>query len=239
MAYKDRAVVGALQKSFHGKCAYCEIKYAGGAPADVDHYRPKGGVLLPDLTLRRPGYYWLAADWDNLLPSCIDCNRARTQKFDDLPPQLSGKANKFPIADEATRAVSPGEEVNEEPLILHPYLDDPAAFLEFEGNGVVRVALDEAGQELLKGSTTRDTLGLNRRDLVQTREERAIEINAWVKRLEIIVEHLSETEHQNDGRLQDDLAEAIQALRRYIDPALPFSGMAKQLVEPAIARATE
>ncbi|MEF9674035.1 hypothetical protein QNM99_25505 [Pseudomonas sp. PCH446] len=43
---------------------------------DVEHYRPKGAVSED---ASHPGYWWVAMDWDNLLPSCIDCNRKRKQ----------------------------------------------------------------------------------------------------------------------------------------------------------------
>src|SRR4051812_1734670 len=53
-----------------GKCAYCEsplgMEVAGGS----DHFRPIRSVAEhPD----HPGYYWLAYDWDNLLPACGMC----------------------------------------------------------------------------------------------------------------------------------------------------------------------
>lgn len=75
--YKAAAIKAELDKLFHGKCAYCERFFASGAPVDVEHYRPKGGVE-GDTTHR--GYWWLAMEWSNLLPSCIDCNRRRGQR---------------------------------------------------------------------------------------------------------------------------------------------------------------
>ena len=76
-AYKADEVKRRLEDLFHGKCAYCESFYAAQAPVDIEHYRPKGAVEDdPD----HPGYWWLAMAWENLLPSCIDCNRRRRQK---------------------------------------------------------------------------------------------------------------------------------------------------------------
>ncbi len=54
-AYKHDTVKETLTTIFHGKCAYCESPY-------------------------RPGYYWLAAEWTNLLPSCTHCNQNRRQR---------------------------------------------------------------------------------------------------------------------------------------------------------------
>ena len=69
--YKDATVKSALEKLFHGKCAYCETKYEANQPVDIEHYRPKSAYMV-DGKLTKPGYWWLAADWTNLLPSCID-----------------------------------------------------------------------------------------------------------------------------------------------------------------------
>jgi hypothetical protein len=100
-AYKADDVVAALEQLFRGKCAYCESSYAQTQPADIEHFRPKGAVMIERPGerphRRKPGYYWLAAEWDNLLPSCIDCNRARTQDFPDDDLRLvRGKENRFP-----------------------------------------------------------------------------------------------------------------------------------------------
>jgi hypothetical protein len=110
--YKEDEVRQALNQLFHGKCAYCESTYAATAPVDVEHYRPKGRIVA-GRKKKKPGYYWLAAEWANLLPSCIDCNRARRQEipFASPPKQTVGKGDQFPIADESKRANAPGDEV--------------------------------------------------------------------------------------------------------------------------------
>jgi uncharacterized protein (TIGR02646 family) len=88
----------SLMKTFGGKCAYCEGLIENTQPGDVEHYRPKGGVLV-DGELK-PGYYWLAATWDNLLISCIDCNRQRKQLIKGLGRVKAGKLNQFPLVEE-------------------------------------------------------------------------------------------------------------------------------------------
>jgi len=95
---------------FYGKCAYCESKPKAVTSGDVEHYRPKGKVTGdanwngdPD----HPGYYWLAYDINNLLPSCEECNR----NF--------GKMNRFPVIGEHAR--DEASIANEDPLLLNPY----------------------------------------------------------------------------------------------------------------------
>lgn len=145
--YKDEAGRLALEALFHGKCAYCETYYASQGPVDIEHYRPKGGVEDdPD----HWGYWWLAADWKNLLPSCIDCNRRRyqvlptpdTASLTDLrasgkPIWQTGKENAFPVM-QGTRALGLGDDLDSELLTEKPYLldpcdtdGDPAQHLEF------------------------------------------------------------------------------------------------------------
>lgn len=154
--YKDASVKAALESLFHGKCAYCESYFAGTQPVDVEHYRPKGAV--EGIESHR-GYWWLAMRWDNLLPSCIDCNRRRVQKI-SLPPEEQinapgepsrlglaklgayrdldrtqsakvGKASVFPLSDEKTRAFQPDQEANEARLLLDPTRDNPDDHLIF------------------------------------------------------------------------------------------------------------
>ena len=61
--YRRSEVKVELEKIFHGKCAYCESAFSSTQPVDVEHYRPKGPV---EGVVGHPGYWWLAADWENL-----------------------------------------------------------------------------------------------------------------------------------------------------------------------------
>lgn len=144
--YRENAVKAELERLFHGKCAYCESFYGSTQPVDVEHYRPKGEVEgVPG----HRGYYWLAMDWNNLLPSCIDCNRRREQKapsaligsivkllssgeFDRTRKMSLGKASAFPLATETGRASGPTDSLlSEQRLLLDPTRDDPREHLTF------------------------------------------------------------------------------------------------------------
>ena len=123
-AYRDPAVKEALERLFRGKCAYCESRYAGIQPMDVEHWRPKGEVHTDEGEVKH-GYYWLAASWDNLFPSCVDCNRVRKHWIEpECVELLRGKGNRFPLAPGLDHAAAPGEEGDEVPLLLNPYLCD-------------------------------------------------------------------------------------------------------------------
>ncbi len=147
--YKTAAVKDALEQLFHGKCAYCESPYAGLHPVDVEHFRPKGEV---DGVSGHPGYWWLAMEWTNLLPSCIDCNRRRNQitpaprdgqlvilqkdgGFNRSRSILSGKQSVFPLMGGA-HISDPGPKYDvdvetEQRLLIDPARDDPDSHLVF------------------------------------------------------------------------------------------------------------
>lgn len=147
-AYKGDDVRHALEKLFHGKCAYCESRYDITAPVDIEHFRPKGAVEGID----HPGYWWLAAEWSNLLPSCIDCNRRRRQPtptaFASLTGGLeaaqeagfrvvqTGKESAFPIHGNRMLAEPPQGQleaalVAEQCLLIDPCQTDPEEHLRF------------------------------------------------------------------------------------------------------------
>ena len=163
--YKSDSVKKQLDELFHGKCAYCESFFASTAPVDVEHYRPKGAVSED---ASHPGYWWVAMDWDNLLPSCIDCNRQRKQITPRLSARLltlqedrqgfnpgslllSGKKDSFPIL--GRRAMSAAQDFADEyPLLLDPCRDNPDEHLKFhiDRNNLIGLVLprSHAGADL-------------------------------------------------------------------------------------------
>ncbi len=149
--YRSADVKRALDEIFHGKCAYCESFYAKTQPVDVEHYRPKGKV---DDAAGHRGYWWLAMDWENLVPSCIDCNRKRKQRTPKPDEQGSmvalndqgdfargdtlntGKQSAFPLAADSPRATWDANvknvDINQEKrLLLDPTRDTPDDHLVF------------------------------------------------------------------------------------------------------------
>lgn len=110
---KWKIVKDHLIDLFHGKCAYCEAKFTATGFGDVEHYRPKGRVHGQ----QGPGYYWLAYEPSNYLPSCQICNQR-------------AKGDNFPIS--GMRAKSKDDPLNvENPLLMNPYQDNYEDHLEF------------------------------------------------------------------------------------------------------------
>jgi uncharacterized protein (TIGR02646 family) len=229
-AYKNDDVRDALNRLFHEKCAYCESHYRATAPVDIEHFRPKGAIMVQDRR-EKPGYYWLAASWDNLLPSCIDCNRARTQAFkdeqedDDEIREVAGKENKFPLMSENHRARKPDREGLEEAerLLLHPCLDRPEAHLEFCPNGLVR-----ARRRSRKGETSIEVYALRRKGLKEERLERLLRLAEQMDSILFLAERLEQI--PDDTAVAQQFKRQMKRLLRETNEAEPYAGLARQFV---------
>lgn len=156
-----------LDNVFHGKCAYCESQVTVTEWGDADHFRPKGAVTVLESkkyikvekdNILHPGYYWVAYNWKNLLPSCKRCNSER-------------KLYCFPVANQhifSPNDASQYERLNEleKPLLLHPYFDNPRKHLKFGKHGGVHV---KNGSDMGKASII--LYGLRREPLKKNRKK--------------------------------------------------------------------
>lgn len=216
--YRHAEVKEQLFKLFHGKCAYCETNYTASQPVDVEHYRPKSKVKEDK---NHEGYWWLAMDWDNLLPSCADCNRvrhqplypeewqARAKEISAETHAKSGKATSFPLEDNNTRkGYDARDEIEDEKrLLLNPCLDNPEEHLDFYVDrtaesplSFVRPKQGSMGEENM-GSMSIATYGLNRLGLVQDRAR-------LVRRLQMVLEMLISMQ-MAERRIQKRLDEIV------------------------------
>lgn len=154
--YAAADVKKQLKIDQHGKCAYCE-RFLNGDYGAVEHFRPKGGYDSgKEDVLHKPGYYWLAYSWDNLLYSCSECN-------------TSYKRNHFPLLDETTRNISSRDIEQETPLLLHPALENVGDYLAFARHHLI--AKDGSPESIQRAKGTIDLLGLNRPELLQRRRQ--------------------------------------------------------------------
>jgi uncharacterized protein (TIGR02646 family) len=197
--YRDQAVSDALLQAFDYVCAYCE---SPTGKIEIEHYRPKSAVRT-DAGLRPKGYYWLAATWENLLPSCHECNQELWENGPGGPRYKSGKGNWFPLADESARATSEREELRERPLLLHPYFDEPADHLEFLDGGDVQARKDANGVPSPQGEETICILGLNRHGLPQARK-------AWLLNLKYVERDLYRARRRWQRRQDEASAETYR-----------------------------
>jgi uncharacterized protein (TIGR02646 family) len=214
--FKDKQLAGVLSRDFMKKCAYCESKFAAVTPSDIEHYRPKSSIGSGANELK-PGYYWLAGDWDNLLISCPDCNRVRTH---DVPGQsngiLLGKGSQFPLSDEAMRVRTHNGDITTEAdarLLLNPCIDEPEEHLAFDESGLVRPVVN--GVESAKGKSSIDAYALQRKDLVEARRDEVNELRSKVDDLQRLV-----LQHNRLGGPGDGFAQARAANLDHIEKVL-------------------
>jgi hypothetical protein len=209
--YKEQR--DTLYELFYGKCAYCECDYGSDQhKGDVEHYRPKGAVRSAAGKVayavesssgelkEHPGYYWLAYDWRNLLPSCQACNR-RAKNFGG---ETTGKASLFAISGTYVMdpELEPIERLNEQerPLLLNPRYDDPSKHFRFDvKKGVVCPTSP-------RGEYTKKILGLNRDRLPERRRHLIDSVILTYRMLRDAIE-------TEDAAKRDKAAKAIRKIR--------------------------
>jgi uncharacterized protein (TIGR02646 family) len=122
----DKTIYGAatvktsLENIQNNKCCFCEAKYKHVTSGDVEHFRPKAGFSQgKGKNFIRPGYFWLAYDWDNLLVSCEVCNRRN-------------KGSYFPLSNPGARFTSYNSNIDiEHPWFINPSSIDPEYHITF------------------------------------------------------------------------------------------------------------
>lgn len=241
--YKDDEVKDALDASFLGKCAYCETFYSASQPMDVEHWRPKGEIHVEgqDDPLR-PGYYWLASHWQNLFPSCIDCNRARKQ-IDVIERKqiLLGKANQFPLVDEETRILDHDRDAeirNEKILLVDPCRDDPERFFAYTEEGAIVPRKNLGPEDRKRALASIQVYALNRSALVAERLEVIRRVDHRLGLMDTLANLRADLEDLDQPKLAEVVAELIRAesvaLEEMMASSRPFAGLARYLIREAL-----
>ena len=244
-AYKGDDVKQALETLFKGKCAYCETFYGSSAPLDVEHYRPKAGVEDDNA---HPGYWWVAMDWNNLLPSCIDCNRRRNQVIVVEGMSLeeaerrrvarqgrssAGKKDAFPIRGQRSLPEDTGFAA-EDALLLDPARHDPSQHLVFDLESPFSLALPaERGNAAdPTGLASIQVYGLNRLGLVQARTLLLNELR--VKRAQVLRFLQRATDSAaapEQANWRNEALLVMDQLEASTKPDRPYSALAKAFLD--------
>ncbi len=203
--YGHASVRAALQAAQHGKCCYCEVVVPKPyASVHVEHWRPKASVRQDEATPEiRPGYYWLAYDWDNLFLACRPCNLS--------------KGVFFPLADPSLRADPTQRDLSiETPLLLKPDgPDDPTDHIGFE-------------EEVAVGKTDRGCRTVEIVGLDESKHERRRECLTRLQRTWRIM-----LQYQVGRSLDSDriLQLARRVIDVSLGPEAEYSGMARVFVD--------
>jgi uncharacterized protein (TIGR02646 family) len=222
--YAPDDVRALLSHIYKEKCAYCESLTAHVASLQVEHYRPKAKVEDKTPSYSGPGYYWLALEWSNLLLACPKCNGK------------GAKANQFPVL--GTRVVEPPVDakgelvtlqcradlsplVDEDALLIHPEIDEPADHLTVLANGEMA---PENGS--LKGGATIRICDLNRAALVR---ERAKVIKQLVYNLQTVVVFINSHPEISAESAQHLLNLVFDSLIELTHPEQPYLLLAQRI----------
>ena len=235
--YQDKELRAALDEVFRTKCAYCESRFAHVTPKDIEHFRPKSEIATDDGRLR-PGYYWLAGEWNNLLVSCPDCNRAREHFVPELDKPLRlGKGMIFPLQPGAIRVRRPrrpltGEELNR--LLIDPCREDPAEHLTFDDRGWVLPRTDRRGKPSAKGVASIAGYALQRKFLV---DERFRTLNDLIKKVGLLEGAILDFHnYENDGNKQEverkfqEIDVLLDDLRSMLSEDAPYLAMKREWI---------
>lgn len=233
-AYCHPETKAELKAVFKSKCAYCESMIAHIEPGDIEHFRPKAEVLVAPGNSLIPGYYWLAAKWDNLLLSCTNCNRPNNQTINtpDGNLVLMGKANLFPLSNESKRIRRHTQRTTtEDPFVelINPCNDAPGQHLEFKSNGEVHPLTT-------KGQKSIEVYGLFRADLVHQRKLSAEGVNEHLKLLSLEIKDLAlKIQHHLSLDLSLEKIESYtRLLRSALHPTAEYLGLKRTVVREFI-----
>lgn len=144
---------------YNDKCGYCETLLKNNFRA-VEHYRPKNNNPKVSKCDASYGYYWLALSWSNLILSCSYCNSFKGSCFNikNQSKRVSYKNETF----EEIHLITEQYNKEEEPLLLHPEIDNPEDLISFDTNAEVKLTSKRV-------KYTVETCNLNRKDLIELR----------------------------------------------------------------------
>ena len=249
-ASKD-AYKSELIKQFGGRCAYCECQILVGNRGDIEHFRPKSQFTTRDGKVVRPGYYWLAADWDNLYLSCVNCNQNTTFNILDadnpgvIIQRTAGKMDQFALLDEAYRRIEACDIESEEPyrLLIDPCKDRPETLLQFDETGVVRPKA-AGGIDKEKAEYSICVYVLQRDILVKARREKYLLVMDKIRVVDKTFKYVAKgmREETSDPRQEDDKKDLEIAFMKLLDflnvetELNDYIGVARQYIEPFLSR---
>ncbi len=167
--YNDNSVRIALNELYNNKCAYCEgIANTSKFVSRIDHYRPKNGIKN---IKNHKGYYWLAYEWTNLLPTCEKCNIKKSNQFplnnedtrisDNLEKEGFLQKNNFVFEKFNLKQLE-----NEERLLLNPEIDKVEEHLYFSITGEIKHLTEKGKKSINVYDLNRSSLIFERRKIV-------------------------------------------------------------------------
>ena len=211
--YKTADIKEALNKTYHGKCAFCET---WSEEWHVEHYRPKS--LYP----------WLAFSWDNLLVACARCNKFKGNRF-----EIAGDPARFENKDlDQINQLAAIYAETERPHTIHPELEDPEPFLQFDAKGHIESANSRVAFTIKTCRVDRNAIKDRRRkmlDFFKARLDSAADTATDLEQLKSKLAH----ELRLFKRQTEDPAVEYVAFRRFILKHMIKDLFAQRVLRPA------
>lgn len=252
--YSDKSVRKVLVKMTNGKCAYCESKITAIYNGDVEHFRPKAGYKnRSEEELSQMGYYWLAAEWENLLFACPFCNQTNSHEiFEDgtIKEIVLGKLNQFPLLSETYRlnrshgSIYFSDQVSykhafdleeSERLLLKPCTDpDIERYFKYDDDGAIIPGDSLIGIEQRRAEESIRVYALHRLNLALSRKEKIIQIKAQIRRVEIAIINYNKYANNSDEErqwFQGIMREEMEILKKFKDSDQEYAGLARKIID--------
>jgi uncharacterized protein (TIGR02646 family) len=218
-----KALKNAMKAVSYGKCWYCESIDVRSDNA-VDHFRPKNAVAESP---GHAGYWWLAFKWENYRYCCTFCN---SRRIDQKTGNGGGKADHFPLRDEAHRAKEPQDNLqDEEPMLLDPVSAADPGLLWFDENGQAvpsPACGNKAGYPYKRAETSIQFYHLNHADVVDQRKALCTEIRRRVEEADRYFKRYEE----GDGTARSAFENAIADLRSRLTATARYSATARAML---------
>lgn len=199
-----------LAEQSHEKCWYCEIIQERSDDA-VDHFRP------------RSKYKWLAFDFNNFRYSCTFCNSRRRNNETGT---IGGKGDKFPLMDERQRAISEGQEENEQPILLDPCKAYDPALLDFLVNGKPTAKYPAHQQRKKRAETSINLYHLDHEDLVEKRRVLAVDLNNKINTANKLFDRVD----KGDTAIDDNFNEHVRSLAKAMSETAELCSFARCVI---------
>ncbi len=220
--YRDKKVKLALEKIF-SKCAYCESVYQASSDGDIEHFRPKGAIAE---IKQKPGYYWLANDWENLLLSCQHCNQQRKHKiYGKEKVETQGKKDQFPVKDEKKRMKGPGDSFAKEEkvrLLINPCIEDPDDHFTYHEELPVMIPKTEMAKKSIR------IYALTRHKLIVERTKVRVHLFQQMQQVKLALENWNRI--PDDPKLKAAYQLANDILLGFARPNKPYAGMCRYYI---------
>lgn len=222
---------------FGDKCWYTEIPRIG-TDFNVDHFRPKGAVkkakktyttrVVSGITIKHPGYWWLAFEAKNYRYSC---------QYSNQPRDGGGKHDYFPLIDESARiwdqCLLVGHAI-EQVQLLDPCVADDVQLLSFEKSpGFAHSRFDEKSEpeKYARVKESARHYNLNHKTIKNAR----LDVIKSVKGDLTLLENIWQLPYNIKPLMQGDFDAAAERLVKACDRKSAFSAVAVAFVKAQVA----